>query len=477
MRGGILFLCVLLTSTLMAQAPPLFIELQLSKRLLFVGETADCVLRVGYDEDHVREHLLPVVQRRTNLPLLLRTPFATPPVPAWQWLPMETSATGPTLAMDDAVVNVTEAAAVVRSGQRYRVVEIARRFRVTEPGRVTLPPARLHSASATSFSVDFLGTRTARDKTEHELSTPSLECEVLPPPTLGRPAEFRGAIGRYSLNASANATSAHVGDTITLDVLIEGPALHADFTPPSLSSERAFHLLGTRTEQSTGRMKVHYELQVLDTSANTLPACELVSFDPDSDPPRYLRSAAPRLAIRLLPAKAGVTETAPSVASSIRDDASVSLLPTDANAPADATPPPPAWAITALILAPFGIAAGVGVRRIAAARRRADGGRRAAQRATAQAQRALARGADPGTAFLHWLSTRLRLTPAAVLEPELREVMHSARLSPELVARVQRVVERVLAARYGQGRAPTREDVLNLILEVDAALPPAEEPS
>jgi tetratricopeptide (TPR) repeat protein len=68
--------------------------------------------------------------------------------------------------------------------------------------------------------------------------------EVVPVPTEGRPADYRGAVGRYKIVTQATPTAVSAGDSITLNIRIEGtgpmdlvqapplselPALTADF--------------------------------------------------------------------------------------------------------------------------------------------------------------------------------------------------------------------------------------------------------
>ncbi len=473
-----IILCALLLAlsgeVLFAQAPPLHVEYVLPKQMLFTGETARCILRVSFEQSFVREHLLPIVQRRTSLPFLLKTPFDNKALPGWHWLPSPAPSSGPTLAVDDAVVTVAPSPAVVRNGTRHAVVDIERRFRITQAGRVILPRARLICASTSGFETDFLGQRTPRDRTEVEVIAPAVELEVLPPPSLGRPAEFRGAIGRFTLHARADKTSAHVGDVVILSIDITGSGDMAALAPPTLGASPAFHLLGTRVELSPDMLIQHHELRVLDTTATVLPECALVSFDPDAEPPAYRRLVAPRIAIQLLAASAPTVLDAPSVHAGGMGPAAVAPLSSVDEALSDAPLAPAPWTTLALCTLPWGFAAALGLKRYVAARRLRDGGRRAARRATGLAIRALARGGDPGAILITWLAARLRLEPALVLGPELRERLHHASVPAELGVRVQRMVEATLAARWGAAAPLTRAPAEALILEMEAAMPAME---
>lgn len=54
------------------------------------------------------------------------------------------------------------------------------------------------------------------------VASPSLTLTVLPLPEQGRPAQFYGLVGRYTISASAAPTKVNVGDPITLTVKIGG---------------------------------------------------------------------------------------------------------------------------------------------------------------------------------------------------------------------------------------------------------------
>lgn len=473
MRVLLALLIASLGCTAHAQAPPLFVELVAPKRMLFVGETASCVIRIGFEQEYVREHLLPIVQRKTSLPFLLKTAFATP-MSGVQWLPRAQQAAGPTLAMDDDVITTTPVPVIVRDGKRLAVVEIEQRFRTTAVGRAALPGARLIYAATSGFNTDFLGTRMPRDRTEGELFASAIEVEVLPPPSLGRPPEFSGAIGRFTLAARADREAARVGDSVQLSIEIGGPGITDEFVPPTLATDPAFHLLGTRKERTSEQLILHHELRVLETSATSLPACVLVSFDPDGDPPGYRRFTAPRIAIKLLAANAAARVDAPTRHSGAPTANAVLPLPTGDMAPSDAPLPPAPWMMLALLVAPWSVAAGVGVKRLVISRRIRDGGRRAARKAATTASHALARGAEPGAIFITFLASRLRLEPALVLGPDLREQMHHAAVPAELGVRVQRMVEATLAARFGAATPLEQQVVLAMIAEMEAALPPVD---
>ncbi len=55
------------------------------------------------------------------------------------------------------------------------------------------------------------------------VSAPSAMLKVRPLPTEGRPSNFSGLVGEYTLRADASPTAVNVGDPITLSVTVHGP--------------------------------------------------------------------------------------------------------------------------------------------------------------------------------------------------------------------------------------------------------------
>lgn len=68
----------------------------------------------------------------------------------------------------------------------------------------------------------------------------SLKLAVRPLPTEGKPDGFNGLIGRYSIEASAAASEANVGDPVPLTIVIRGPEPMPGLTPPDLSLQSDF---------------------------------------------------------------------------------------------------------------------------------------------------------------------------------------------------------------------------------------------
>jgi hypothetical protein len=89
-----------------------------------------------------------------------------------------------------------------------------------QPSSVTAAVAVGRTRSRDPFFDNFFGGPTQYRR--FMVSSEPLELEVLPLPEEGKPAQFYGLVGQYTISASANPTQVNVGDPITLTIKIGG---------------------------------------------------------------------------------------------------------------------------------------------------------------------------------------------------------------------------------------------------------------
>jgi len=173
---------------------------------------------------------------------------------------------------------------VVRDGRQFGVFTIQKLLIPTRPGRIPVEPA--------SVSVDvavgrgrggFFGPRYEYRRFAAE-SDPA-DLSVRPLPEEGRPADFYGLVGRYTISAAADPVSFSVGDPVTLTISVSGdylksvewPALEdiggmaANFRIPSQKSSpvvRDGSKVFTQTIRATNNTVAH------------IPSIGLSFFDP-----------------------------------------------------------------------------------------------------------------------------------------------------------------------------------------------------
>ena len=112
--------------------------------------------------------------------------------------------------------------------------------------------------------------------------------EVLELPQAGRPANFSGLVGNYTIAADATPDELNIGDPITLTVRIAGPRHLDNVELPPLGNqpvlERDFKIPQDRAAGAIeGRSKVFTQtLRAKHAEVTQIPPIELSYFDPDS---------------------------------------------------------------------------------------------------------------------------------------------------------------------------------------------------
>jgi hypothetical protein len=120
--------------------------------------------------------------------------------------------------------------------------------------------------------------------------------EIKPLPTEGRPENFTGAVGRFTVRANARPTDAAVGDPITLSYEItdenaQAPSDLANLRPPALRDVDALKEFRIPDDPTTGtvegRVKVFTEtLRPTEPTITEIPAIPFSFFDPSLE--RYV---------------------------------------------------------------------------------------------------------------------------------------------------------------------------------------------
>lgn len=121
---------------------------------------------------------------------------------------------------------VAELGAAAINNQRTPTVTIRQIVIPRKPGRITLGPARIDFRAVVGQRQRRFGDSPWDDLNQYARKSVTAEPQslsILPLPTAGRPADFSGLVGRYSMIAAANPTDVSVGEPIDLDVTITGP--------------------------------------------------------------------------------------------------------------------------------------------------------------------------------------------------------------------------------------------------------------
>ena len=133
-----------------------------------------------------------------------------------------------------------------------------------------------------------------------------LRIEVLPLPQSGRPPQFSGAVGRYTLQAKAQPLSVAAGDPVTLKVEISGQGNINAIEAPALSGMAGFTVYDPKAESQErvedggygGTRKFEYILIPQRGGSQEIPPISFAYFDPLQGQYRTLQSEPIRLEVR-----------------------------------------------------------------------------------------------------------------------------------------------------------------------------------
>ncbi len=441
------------------EAPPAegderaFVEMTVSRRTVYVQEPIVVTIRFGIDAAYFGEHAIQLFRRDLDAPVQILARWLDD-LPGAIALPSPPPGLGRvTFALNDGQAQA--ARAEDRGG--FSVFEIERRFLPERPGELALPAPVLRYAYATRFEESVVSGRVPVDRHDALVPGESLVVSVLEVPEAGRPPDWTGAVGLFTVEADASPRALEAGELLKLTLRVSGEGNLEHFDAPRLDSLPGFHVFGRIEEKSRALRTIVYDASPLDASVTRVPAIPFSFFD--TGPPAAFRTARTE-PIPIEVRAAGSASPAHSVASravpganDIFDLKIVSSLP-----PADEPRPLSAALVAGALAAPVLLAAGLFLLVRRRERDLADPlGVRA--RGAAAAFRAEARGKNLADAFAEYLSARLRCPPAAVIGPGLAERLETAGVPDELRRRIAGAVERLVSARYrGSGRAAAADE-------------------
>lgn len=164
--------------------------------------------------------------------------------------------------------------------RRYEVHVFQRALFPLTAGRHEIPPARLEYALPLSNSFF------AREES-HSARTQSLVVIALDPPQRGRPPDFRGAVGRLSLQTRLDARAQRTGDPFTLTAIVAGTGNVSLLPRPDLRIPWADVVPGAvrvQMDSSTtlvrGRKEFDWILTAQRPGRQSVPAIRYPYFNP-----------------------------------------------------------------------------------------------------------------------------------------------------------------------------------------------------
>ena len=201
-------------------------------------------------------------------------------------------------------------------GRVYNVVIFQTAFSAAKSGTLEIPPASMESqiqlpGRGPSGMDDFFGgffgnMMSSGDIRQTTVPTQSVKLDVKPLPKDGRPEDFSGAIGQFSLEASAAPKQAAAGDPISLTVTVSGRGNFDAMRPPALLEDDGWRTYppGEKFEASpsdpigfNGEKRFEYMLVAREDRSKT-PLAQLSFFDPSLEKYVTIKSAAIEVAAK-----------------------------------------------------------------------------------------------------------------------------------------------------------------------------------
>ena len=156
------------------------------------------------------------------------------------------------------------------------------------------------------------------------LSSEPRQVRVLPLPDAGRPADFSGAIGKFTVNASATPKQVTVGDPITLTVTVSGKGNFDRLTIPALEPDNDWKTYAASSKFTptdpigvAGRKVSEQAIVPQQATLTAVPPRPFSYFDPEKR--RYVELNTQPIALTVAPAPHSAKAPGVAAPSAARD--------------------------------------------------------------------------------------------------------------------------------------------------------------
>ena len=272
-----------------------------------VGESFELALVLAIERAFLEEKLIQLFQRRLDLPVQVQAPWLAALAGA-ELGPFTEPADGVRLALGEELVRARRLPDEECEGRAFARFELARPCRATRVGPLLLAAPVLRFAYADEFSDDFLEGRVPRDRHEALVHGKARALTILPPPEEGRPLDFSGAIGSFTLTARASCTTLAVGESLTLELEVAGSGDLTDALAPRLADLTGLRIQGELVEREPARLVARYDLVAETAGSLTIPAQTYAAFD-TTPPAGYRALTSAPLTLEISPARSADPRT------------------------------------------------------------------------------------------------------------------------------------------------------------------------
>ncbi len=277
-----------------------FVELSVARSACFLQESVRVRVRFGVEREFLAERMVQPFGTKLEVPVQISMPWldGLPGAAVVRVEPDESSPAiapggpAPRFAQNESLRRAFPEADRVLDGRRFLVCSEEVVLVPTATGPLRIPGPVLSFAYATRFEDQFLAGRVPVDRVDASIAGEGLTLEVRPLPEVGRPREFTGAVGNFSIRAEAEPSILALGGSLKLRLIIEGEGNRSLFDPPRWTELGGFRVLGMVDEKGAAARTLTYDLAPLSAQAWQVPAISFAYFDPG--PPEGYRVARTR---------------------------------------------------------------------------------------------------------------------------------------------------------------------------------------
>jgi hypothetical protein len=182
---------------------------------------------------------------------------------------------------------------VISNGRTYNVVVYRTGLSGVKAGKLDLNSATQSFLIAAAFgprsAPGLIDPNQTFQQQVADIKTNGASILIKPIPITGRPANFSGAVGEFTLSLTSNPSKAHTGDPITMSVEIKGLGNFDRMEQPGLSNADGWRVYEPSVEMKSldelglsGTKRFDYTL-VATKSVKSLPDVEFAYFDPETE--------------------------------------------------------------------------------------------------------------------------------------------------------------------------------------------------
>ncbi|TWT42326.1 hypothetical protein RAS1_34570 [Phycisphaerae bacterium RAS1] len=189
--------------------------------------------------------------------------------------------------------------------QRYFTYEMTAEYVPEKAGTLVFDEIDLAMRYPTQLALDIFGELQASSYRNLRIRPRVRDVEVLPLPEAGRPANFTGAVGTFSISVRARPLSVRVGDPIELTIDVTGDGPLESLAPPRLAADAKL-TSGFRVpkedlagERLGGGKRFTQTIRAERSDVTEIPPIEYPYFDPERE--RYVVAISNPIAIRVQP--------------------------------------------------------------------------------------------------------------------------------------------------------------------------------